>query len=65
MGKNLVWEEQTYLTRKEVARVLKLASGTLANWGIEGKGPPFVKMEGRVCYPVVLLKVYMKEIGLL
>lgn len=58
------WEAETYLTRKEVARILKLNPGTLANWASQGQGPPVTKMEGRACYSVAQLKAYLENIGL-
>lgn len=42
-----------YLTRSEVAKRLRLASKTLANWASAGKGPPCIRLAGgRVRYPM-------------
>ncbi len=59
------FDGQLYLSRKEVARILKVSPGTLANWASVGKGPKFVKLEGKVCYPVADIKDYLHQHGLL
>ena len=35
---------------KAAAHVLCVAEGTLANWRVQGKGPPFVRVGGKICY---------------
>lgn len=42
----------TYLTPKELAARYggAIAPKTLANWRSQGKGPPYVKLGGRVVY---------------
>ena len=35
---------------KETAARLRLAEGTLSNWRVQGKGPAFVKIGGKICY---------------
>jgi len=40
------------MTANEVADVLGLAAGTLANWRSLGLGPAYVKLGGRVRYRV-------------
>ncbi|BCN23155.1 helix-turn-helix transcriptional regulator [Vibrio alfacsensis] len=60
-----ILDSQLYLTRKEVAKLLKVSPGTLANWATDGKGPQFVRLEGKVCYPVDELKVYLNQNGLM
>jgi predicted site-specific integrase-resolvase len=37
-------------TSKETAARLRISEGTLANWRVQGKGPPFVRVEGKICY---------------
>ncbi|MCA0935314.1 helix-turn-helix domain-containing protein [Vibrio alginolyticus] len=59
------FDGQLYLSRKEVARILKVSPGTLANWASVGKGPGYVKLGGKVCYPVAALKAYLHQHGLL
>ncbi|HCE3510022.1 TPA: helix-turn-helix domain-containing protein [Vibrio parahaemolyticus] len=59
------FDGQLYLNRKEVARILKMSHRTLANWASVGKGPKFVKLERKVCYPVADLKEYLHQHGLL
>jgi hypothetical protein len=39
------------LTPDETARRLRLAKQTLARWRVEGKGPRFVRLGGRIFYP--------------
>jgi len=38
------------MTRDDAARYLGHASKTLSMWAFQGKGPPFVKVAGRVFY---------------
>ncbi|MEZ9133069.1 hypothetical protein BCS96_13690 [Vibrio breoganii] len=63
MSQKYPWENQIYLSRKEVARILNRAYGTLANWATEGRGPKALKIEGRVCYATADLKAYLQEQG--
>jgi predicted site-specific integrase-resolvase len=35
---------------KTAAKRLCVAEGTLANWRIQGKGPRFVRIGGKICY---------------
>jgi len=37
-----------YLRRAEVATRLKIEPKTLANWALEGKGPPVVRLGGHL-----------------
>jgi hypothetical protein len=37
------------LSQDEVAKLLRVTTGTLANWRVEGKGPRYVKA-GRIQY---------------
>lgn len=43
------------------AAVLGVARGTLRNWRCAGNGPPFVKIRGRVWYPLALLVEWIDE----
>ncbi|GEA60373.1 helix-turn-helix domain-containing protein [Vibrio comitans] len=61
MNKTYSWEDKMYLLRKEVAQILRVSSGTLANWASEGRGPYFCRMEGKVCYPTSQLKAYLQK----
>lgn len=54
-----------YLTRKQVAHVLRMSPGTLANWASVGKGPRFEKLGGRVCYPSEAFRIYLEEHNLI
>ena len=47
-------EPPAYLTPLELSRRWKnmISPGTLANWRANRKGPAYVKMGGRVLYPV-------------
>ncbi len=40
----------TLKTSQEAALLLRLAEGTLANWRVQGRGPAFVRIGGKVCY---------------
>ena len=37
-------------TSQETALSLRLAEGTVANWRVQGRGPAFVRIGGKVCY---------------
>ncbi|WP_342215977.1 helix-turn-helix transcriptional regulator [Nocardia brasiliensis] len=39
-------DNEEWLTRKEVADLIKYSTKTLANWGSQGIGPRFEKVEG-------------------
>jgi len=38
------------MTREDAARYLGHASKTLSMWALQGKGPRFIKVAGRVFY---------------
>jgi len=44
--------EQMYLTSRELAQRWRLSEQTLANWRHGGKGPPFMRIGGRILYPI-------------
>lgn len=44
--------EPDFLSSKELAKRWRLAHQTLANWRHAGKGPPFIRVGGRVLYPI-------------
>jgi len=35
---------------KSAAAILCIAEGTLANWRVQGRGPAFVRIGGKICY---------------
>ena len=39
-----------FVSAKEAARILGVHPNTLCKWRIQGKGPPFVKIGGRIRY---------------
>ena len=45
-------EEPVYVTSRELADRWRLSDQTLANWRHAGKGPPFIRVGGRVLYPI-------------
>src|SRR5690348_17958212 len=51
---------QEYLTPEEVSDRLRIAPQTLSNWRALKKGPPSVKIGGRVLYPVVQLESFLE-----
>ena len=44
--------DRLYLTSKELAHRWRLSEQTLANWRHAGKGPVFLRIGGRILYPV-------------
>jgi len=46
---------------KAAAHVLCVAEGTLANWRVQGKGPVFVKIGGKICYRDEDLDAFIKD----
>ncbi|MGR5261340.1 helix-turn-helix domain-containing protein [Vibrio astriarenae] len=60
---NQLVEERVFLYAKEVAQILRISDGTLANWRYQGKGPEWALREGRPVYPTVKLKEYLEDCG--
>jgi predicted DNA-binding transcriptional regulator AlpA len=49
-----------YYTTREIADILKLKQQTLKLWRRKGKGPKFVKIEGKMIrYPSVYFEEWM------
>lgn len=48
------------LLPSEVARELRRAEKTLAQWRSLGRGPRFVKIEGRIAYRAADLDAYLR-----
>jgi hypothetical protein len=38
-----------------------IGKATLANWRAQGRGPDFIKVGGRVVYPVAAIEAYERE----
>jgi hypothetical protein len=53
--------ECLYLTSKELAHRWRLSEQTLANWRHARKGPPFVRIGGRILYPIASLSDYERQ----
>lgn len=53
-------EEDKYITRGEAANLLGISKGTLSNWKLAKKGPPFYKREDtkRVFYKLSDVEEY-------
>jgi excisionase family DNA binding protein len=50
------------LTPDEAAEWLSVSAETLAQWRSQRRGPPYVKLEGRlVRYRIVELEAYLEE----
>ena len=49
------------LTRKEAAKYLRLAEGTLGNWNCEGKGPRSIKIGRAVRYRFADIEAFIAE----
>lgn len=45
-------DDDTFLSRSELADILPVSRQTLHTWASRGKGPPFLKLGGRVAYRV-------------
>ncbi len=56
--------EDALLTPKEVSSGLGLALGTLNNWRCLGTGPKYIKIGGRVRYPVRDLTSWLQSRGM-
>lgn len=54
---------ETYLTPNEVSDYFdrKIGIQTLANWRSTGEGPAFLKLGGRVVYPLSFLQSWEKS----
>ena len=50
--------ENTNLTPKEAANRLRVTTGTLSNWRVQGQGPRFIKVGRKVLYPVAQVVAY-------
>lgn len=50
-----------YMTPQELARRLRLSTGTLANWRARGEGPKFMKIGKKVLYPVDEVSAYEQQ----
>lgn len=53
--------DRLYLTSKELAHRWRLSEQTLANWRHARKGPPFVRIGGRILYPTASLSDYEQQ----
>ena len=49
------------LTRKELAERLRLKTNTLAHWAIDGKGPKFIIVNGRVLYDLDVVEAWESD----
>lgn len=50
--------DKIYLTATELAERWRSVKGTLNNQRAQGKGPPFVKLGGKVLYPIAEIEKY-------
>lgn len=49
------------LTTEDLAKILRVAPGTLARWRVSGKGPPFQRRGlGRVVYDAEQVRAWAK-----
>ena len=56
---NALDQATTTVSPDETARRMGITRDTLANWRIEGKGPPYVKVGARVRYRLIDLAEYL------
>ena len=52
--------EEVLLKPKEVEERFKIKVGTLANWRSQKKGPPYLKVGGRIYYTVSGLSNWLR-----
>jgi hypothetical protein len=50
-----------YLSEAEAASELSVASATLRKWREKRVGPPYVKAEKRIYYPIVGIRTWLKS----
>ncbi|WP_366932651.1 helix-turn-helix domain-containing protein [Sphingopyxis sp.] len=51
-------EELKFLLEGELARRWRVHIGTLQRWRYRGTGPKYVKVGGRILYPITALEIY-------
>ena len=42
--------DNLYITPPELARLARVAEGTLSNWRLRNAGPPYLRVEGAIRY---------------
>ncbi len=60
LGKEYVMEKKL-LCPKDVEEIYSISIRTLANWRSLGKGPGYVKLGGKVLYPVYELQKWIRK----
>lgn len=50
-----------FLSSKQAAKKLGIASGTLANWRMSGKGPPYIRVDWGILYDPFEVDKFKKE----
>jgi len=57
------FNKKSYLTPADLSDrwVGAITTGTLSNWRSLGKGPPYVKIGGKVLYPLLQVVSWEKE----
>jgi predicted site-specific integrase-resolvase len=53
--------EKEYLTSKELAKRWGYERQTLANWRSQGKGPPFMRIYGKILYAMKDIKQFESD----
>lgn len=54
-------DNHIYMTPQELARRLRISTGTLANWRLRGEGPKFMKIGKKVLYPMDEVAAYEQQ----
>lgn len=54
-------DEISYLLEKELAARWRIAQATLQRWRYQGAGPDYVKLCGRVLYPVQTIEIFENQ----
>jgi len=50
-----------FYTPIEVANILSISTRTLSNKRALGNGPPFIKLEGVIRYPIEVFEIYLNK----
>lgn len=53
--------EETYLTTKELAALLKRSLDTLKDWRTKGTGPAYIKAGRAILYPLTAVNTWLSE----
>jgi excisionase family DNA binding protein len=52
---------ETNLTPTEAAKRLRVTTGTLSNWRVQGRGPVYLKFGRKVLYPLAEIEKFERQ----